>query len=529
MRLLKKAALFAAGAALLIPGLSALAASHSDAPLIKLDPQANITDVYAFIRVVNGVKVLDVHVSCRPFSNPGDGVMYEKFSDDALYSIHLTDPSTGATRARYDFKFSSVTVAGGGYKNPGTILSYGLGTEAGPIITTGDNRQNYTQSYTVTKVVGNTSTTLMNAGSGPFLVPPPNVGPLTTPSYNDTRETIPNPNNPAQMIPNPNYGRAISGATSPAELDSYTRQAIYTANSGERLFCGTRDDAFYADTSAIFDLLNPRILGSLGDVNGDNGKGVSDFDGYNVLSYSMQIPVSSLPLNGNPTIGVYASVSRPRITLRRTDGEPTSSGPWIQVNRMGNPLMNEVLVALRDKDNFNRDNPMNDAARYQTYALNPEVAFLVNFRYGAALQAAFGRMLKTTGRTDIAGIYTPDVLKVNTSTDAVRVNGQAGFSRLSFLGGEFATVGGNPSGIPAGFPNGRRIGEDVVDIALLAIANDPGSSPLIALNDNVGSNDVPFNTVFPYMATPHSGTWILHDPDDNPGFPPGRPGGRMGR
>lgn len=510
------AATMAAGTALLLPGVSSLAASHSDAPLIKMDPQANITDVYAFIRSVNGVKLLNVIVNVRPFSNPGDGVSYEKFSDDALYSIHLTDPSSGAVRCSYNFRFSSVTKPG--YKNLNTILNYGLGTEAGPILTPGDARQNYTQSYTVTKVTGASSSNLMNTTGKPFLCPPANVGPLTTPHYNDTREMIPDPGNPGVMIPNPEYGKAISGATTPAELDSYTRDTIYSTVTGESTFCGVRDDSFYADTPGIFDLLNPRILRSLGNVEGGDGFGVDDFKGYNVLTYSIRIPVSSLPLNGSSTIGVYASVSRPRITLRRTDGEPVNSGPWIQVNRMGNPLMNEVLVPVLDKDNYNRDSPTSDAAKYRKYADKPEVAFLINFRYGSALMGAFGRTLKESGRAELGNIYTPDVLKVDTSTDPVQVAGNPGFQRLSFLAGEFATKnnGAMTTSIPAGWPNGRRVGDDVVDIALLAIANEPGASSFIALNDNVNGNDVPYHQVFPYVATPHSGTFIRHDPTPAP-------------
>src|SRR5262245_56124269 len=148
MRFQSQIALFLAGIALVAMSLPARAASHSDAPLIKLDPQANLTDVYAFIRMVNGVKTLNILVNVRPFSNPGDGVTYEKFSDDALYSIHITDPRTGATRSRYDFQFSPVN--GPSYKNVNTILNYGLGTEVGPILHVGDARQNFTQTYTIT-------------------------------------------------------------------------------------------------------------------------------------------------------------------------------------------------------------------------------------------------------------------------------------------------------------------------------------------------------------------------------------------
>jgi hypothetical protein len=487
MRLVNMAAMLAAGAALALPGLPVRAASHSDAPLIKLDPQANLTDVYAFIRIVNGVKVLNVIVNCRPFSNPGDGVTYEKFSDDALYSIHIADPATGATRMRYDFRFSPVGT-NGNYKNLNTILNYGLGTEVGPIEHVGDARQNFVQTYTVTRVVGNASTLLHTSDNRPLMCPPPNVGPRTTPYYNDT-----DPNSPT-------YGKAISGATSRDTLDRYTRETLYDLTGGETVFCGSRDDSFFADTPAIFDLLNPRFLdnnGSLGDGLGQDGNGVDDFKGYNVLTYSIRVPVSSLGLGSNPVVGVYASVSRPRITLRKSDGESVQAGPWVQVNRMGNPLFNEVLVALKDKDNYNRDSPVNDA-KYAKYALNPEVAALVN--------AVYGTSFVTTNRTDLKGIFIPDVLRVDTSTGAVPVAGEPAFNRLSFIGGD--TTDGKPSG----WPNGRRVGDDVVDIALTAIASGPTFSTITIVGDNVDHNDEAYNVVFPYVATPHSGTFIRHDP-----------------
>ena len=130
----------------------AIASSHSDAPLIKLDPQANLTDVYSFItQKEDGQKFLVVEVSVRPFSEPGDGVMYDAFSPDALYSIHLANPVTGAEVERYDFRFTPVDIVNGSYKNPNTILRYGLGTEVGPIQTVGDARQNFVQTYCVTK------------------------------------------------------------------------------------------------------------------------------------------------------------------------------------------------------------------------------------------------------------------------------------------------------------------------------------------------------------------------------------------
>ncbi len=138
-------------------GGTAGAASHSDAPLIKQDPQANLTDVYAFVGTKYNdprVKVLNVIVHVRPFSEPGDGVIYDRFADDARYSIHIADPLTGAELVRYDFTFSNINPQSPpGLKNPNTILSYGLGTEVGPINDVGDARQNFVQTYDVTKVV----------------------------------------------------------------------------------------------------------------------------------------------------------------------------------------------------------------------------------------------------------------------------------------------------------------------------------------------------------------------------------------
>src|SRR5579862_3980312 len=148
-----------------------LASSHSDAPLSKQDPQTNLTDLYAFVTPGN---TLTIVVSCRPFSEPGDGVMYERFADDALYSINIANPVTGALLMTYNFQFSPVSSAAGNYKNKGTILSYGRGTAIGAISEIGGPQQNYTQTYTVTAVNAVTSAATL-LGSY-LLVPPPNTG-----------------------------------------------------------------------------------------------------------------------------------------------------------------------------------------------------------------------------------------------------------------------------------------------------------------------------------------------------------------
>lgn len=453
-----------------------LASSHSDAPLSKQDPQTNLTDVYAFIGAGN---TLNIVVNCRPFSEPGDGVMYDRFADDALYSIHIANPVTGALLTTYNFRFSPVSSAAGNYKNKDTILSYGRGTTVGAITTVGDSNQNYTQSYSVTKVVAATAAST-SLGTD-FLVPPPNTGLRITPSYN-----------------NPATGFAVSGATTSAALDALTQQTVFTATTGEKVFAGSREDSFFADAPGIFDLLDPRILGP--DGHGQTGNGVDGFKGYNVLTYAIQIPLANLPAaipytdaftGASHGLGIYASVSRQRITLRNTSADNTNSGPWIQINRLGNPLFNEVLVAIQDKDNYNRDVPTNDAARYAKYAATPEVALLIN--------TVFGTALATSGRTDLVAVFIPDVLRIDTTTGPVPLIGEGG-NRLSGLGGD--TTNGKWSG----WPNGRRLGDDVVDIALTAVASGPAFTSIFLLGDNINANDQTYNFVFPYAATPNAGT-----------------------
>ena len=503
MKLAAAAALVASG--FLAQSPSAQASSHSDAPLIKLDPQANLTDVYAFVRTrPSGERALVVEINVHPFVEPGDGLMYDAFSPDALYSIHIANPVTGAELQRYDFQFSAVQPGAGSYKNTNTILRYGRGADiggspdVGGIQTVGDAHQNFTQSYTVSSLIGGTRTVLT---ATPLLVAPPNVGLKTTPRYNDAN------------------GRAVSGAATRATLDPYTAQTTLDSTVGGvtyTLFAGPRDDSFFADIPGISDLLDARILGnSLGQAGG----GVDGFKGFNVMHYAIVIPLTALPSvaytgalqPASSGVGVYASVSRPRVTLRQTNGADIPSGPFIQVNRQGNPLFNEALVALADKDNYNRTSPTADAANFAKYALNPELAVLIN--------AVFTQNFQTTNRTDLQAIFIPDVIRVNTTTGAVRTAGEAGFNRLSFIGGDTVptNLGAGPA-IPSGWPNGRRFGDDVVDIALTAIASGPTFATITIVGDNVPVNDTTYNRTFPYAATPNSGTRNSKDSGVNVGF-----------
>ncbi len=202
-------------------------------------------------------------------------------------------------------------------------------------------------------------------------------------------------------------------------------------------------------------------------------------------------PYDSVFFGQQTGVGVYASVSRARMTQRNPDGTMRNFGGWQQVSRLGNPLFTEGLVAFADKDRFNRT-PASQDAQFAKYARNPELATLINAVYGTKFVA--------TGRADLEKIFIPEVLRVATTTDPVRLAGQAGFNRLGFIGGD------TTNGVSGGWPNGRRFGDDVVDIALTAIASGPSYSTITKVGDNIARNDLPYHQVFPYLATPHSGT-----------------------
>jgi hypothetical protein len=499
------AAVFVCVSVVALTGGRTDAASHMDAPLIWHDPQANLSDVYAFIGTKYddpGEKVLNVIVQVHSYCEPGAGPFYDRFDNDARYSIHIVNPESGAEALRYDFQFSSSNPTDSpGLKNDDTILSYGSGTETGPIMDVGDARQNYTQTYSVKRVRRRASTVI----GSELLTPPPNVGPRTTPFYNDSLT-----------------GKAVSGATNFNELDSYTQQTLHSLPSGEAVFAGQRENGFYADMSGIFDLLDPRILdnnGNSADGLGQDGGGVDGFQGYNVLAFAIQIPVDSLPSYAytapfadlaNPLpadgeangVGVYASVSRPRLLLRHPLRAPISFGLPIQVSRTGNPLFEELFIALKDKDKYNRTSPAGDNTGFAMYALEPELASLLNL--------VFGTSFAETGRSDLAAVFIPEVLRVDTTTPPVRLAGQSGFSRFGFFGGD-TTTDGNGRVKSSGWPNGRRLGDDVVDILLTLVASGPAYSSVTLVGDNVAANDQIYHQVFPYAATPHSGPYHSKD------------------
>lgn len=452
------------------------ASSHMDAPLITLDPAANTTDVYAFVDQDGPQKSLVLALGVYPFEEPGIGPNKYNFDDNVLYEIHVAlgpDVAAGRATLSYQFRFNT------SFKNQNTILQSYLGV----VQHVDDANQNLTQTYTVTRVDHRTHReTVLGTG----VVPPNNQG-NATPFYNQG---------------NDGENRARDGVATAAELDRYTRESIATLSNGYVAFAGQRDDGFYADIQSVFDLLKLRNPGK--DSQG----------GFNLHLMALEVPIAEL--GGDQQVaGVYATTSRQSVRVLNEKHATKNNGPFVQVARQGNPLFNEGLVAIADKDLYSRTSPTNDSELFRKYAETPELARLINllvFKSPVAPQ---------TNRTDIAGIYIPDLIKVDLSTNGARLAGgsaanpdDVGFSRLSIFGGDVLKSNvqdpfKNGGFIPGGWPNGRRFGDDVVDIAVTALISDLRDPNNLIIRgpagDGVDRNDMAFNKVFPYESTPQNG------------------------
>jgi hypothetical protein len=462
-------------AAVVLPA-TVFASSHMDAPLIILDPAANTTDVYAFVDQDGNQKSLVLALGVYPHEEPGVGPNKYSFDDNVLYEIHVAlgpDVAAGRPTLSYQFRFTT------SFKNRNTILQAYLGV----VQHVGDANQNLTQTYTVTKVDHRTNReTVLGTG----VVPPNNQG-NATPFYNQGN----NGENPAR-----------DGVATEAELDRYTHEAITELSNGYIAFAGQRDDGFYADIQSIFDLLKLRSPGK--DSQG----------GFNLHLMALEIPIAEL--GGDQQVaGVYATTRRRTVRVLDEKQSPKNNGTFVQVARQVNPLFNEGLVAIADKDLYSRTSPSGDNELFRKYAETPELAHLINLLVFNAPVAP------ETNRTDIAGIFIPDLIKVDLSTTKARFAGGSptnpdvdGYSRLSIFGGDVLKSNiqdpfKNGGFIPGGWPNGRRFGDDVVDIAVTALISDLRDPNHLIIRgpagDGVDHNDMAFNKVFPYESTPQNG------------------------
>jgi hypothetical protein len=467
-----------------------LASSHREAPLIVADPLADNTDTYAFRSTEPGRSgFVTLIANWIPFEEPSGGPHFYKFDDTVLYEIYIDNTGDGVEDVTYQFRFKTRFVNGNsilGMAAPNQALAGTGGVE--PLITSLDDPDyNEPQSYSVTRIDRNNGRRGVVIASG-LLTPPNNIGERTT----------------------PNYETALG------------RPAVYSLPNGGRVFAGQRDEGFYIDVGGVFDTLKLKSIAATG--------GVDSTAGFNVNTIAIEVPIQELtrtgtvptgPTASNAVIGVWAVASRQKISVLRSDflnddsEDPLTLGPFQQVSRLGSPLVNEVIIPLKLKDRFNASTPERDS-QFAQFVTNPQLAQL--------LSAVFGISVPPAPRNDLVAIFATGI-PVNSVTgpnyttflsdgrphEMLRLNvgigPSASPSRLGLLGGDVA-----------GFPNGRRVFDDVVDISLRAVAGGTPFTPVTnispnnTLGDGVANNDVPFLTRFPYLGTPQSGNSTLGSP-----------------
>jgi Domain of unknown function (DUF4331) len=448
--------------------------SHREAPEISKDPVADSTDVYAFVSPDKPGTVTLI-ANYIPLQGPAGGPNFYEFGEDVLYEIHIDNNGDGRADITYQFRFSTTV------RDPDTFLY-----NVGPIESLGSTNWNRVQTYDVGVVKGGS---FSNLGSG-LPCPPCNIGPLSTPDYASLA---------AAAV------RNVGGIT---------------------VFAGQRAEAFYVDLGSIFDLGDLRPFENLHAQYGLNAfsgpaAGVNATNHLNVHSIAIQVPISAVTIHGHPTIGVWTTASRQRVTLWDADrGENVNSGPFRQVSRLGNPLINEVIIPLGKKDLWN-SLPPNDDKQFAGYVTQPGLAALLPALYPGVFtqlaklvasgkpRADLEAILLTgipsgliPGFTNLTGTVLADMLRLNTSIPPTPAAKQS----------IYGLVGGDAGG----FPNGRRVTDDVVAIELRAIAGvvypliDKKYVPDAAagkLTDGLTPADVsaPPLSQFPYLGVPYSG------------------------
>jgi len=430
------------GAAALLGAEAGTASSHREAPQILADPQVDNTDVYAFVSP-DRPDTVTLIANWLPFEEPAGGPNFYPFAENAHYNINIDNDGDAKADVTYRWTFS------GGFKDENTFLY-----NTGPVTSINDSTLNFKQTYTLQAISASGGTTTL-AENAP--VAPSNVGEASMPDY-----------------------AALRG------------QAITDVGGGALSFAGQADDPFFLDLR-IFDLLYGADLSETG---------MDTLSGYNVNSIALQVPISDLTADGDPVIGVWSTTERPTIRMQAADGTQSYKGKYVQVSRLGNPLVNEVVIPVGLKDAFNALAPENDASVEEAVARvnDPEVPKLIESIYGIPAPKTPRDDLFEVFLTGIKGLNQPqgkvqpaELLRLNTSiAPAAQPN------RLGVLGGD-----------NAGFPNGRRLVDDVVDIELQALEGAVRTGKLVeplAAGDAVDTNDRPFEPTFPYVALPHSGS-----------------------
>jgi hypothetical protein len=433
----------------------ASASSHREAPSIALDPAADNTDVWAWVTPGTHDK-LYVVAAYNPLEEPSGGPNFYKFSDDVLYSVHIARGDTSlADVIRYDIQFTTSSIS---YVDPSDLTQpVGGGKEFFSQLS------GQTQTYSVTMWEKGKSTVIATG----IPVAPVNIGPRT--------------NTVVYKPASGNYDNA------------YAATFIHDTGTQGRFWAGPRDDGFYVDLGGVFDLANLRGPGVAQD-------GVS---GFNCHAIALEIPTTLLtgtkaaPISGASdaqTLGVWASAARQKVSVLRDDGTTTTTGPWIQVSRLGLPLINEAVIGLQDKDRYNRSQPADDVTNFGAYFLNPVI---VRDADAVGIYSALGvpESVVTTLESDRTDIL--DAINLTASGHSIPLSATGDVLRVDM-------------GLDSQFPNGRMVGggtspnQDQVDVtdALLTLILSKGSIPI---TDNVNSNDANYLTSFPWLALPWEG------------------------
>ena len=463
---------FAIALSLALCPLLLQASSHKEAPLIKQDPTADATDLYVF-RTADAPTTVTMVANYVPLQEPAGGPNFDSFSDNVVYEIHIDNNGDAKEDITYQFRFRTE------YRNQQTFLY-----NTGPVTTLDDADLNARQFYSVTRIAGNRRTGTSTTLGSTFQVAPANIGPKSTPDYN---------------------------ALATASIGTLP-------SNGGRVFAGPRADPFFVDLGSIFDLLTLRPIQQLSLVPPMRAAapGVNTLRGYNVHSIVLQVPIASVTANGqaptattdaNAIIGVWTTASRSRVEIRNTGlgNLRQNIAGFTQVSRLGMPLVNEVVLPLAFKDIFNGsepsgDKPLFDAnADFRNRVLDPEVPKLYKLLYNVDSPPAPRNDLVQVFLTGVPGLNSPpnvvpaEMLRINLAVPAA-----SSPNRLGVLANDLA-----------GFPNGRRLSDDIVDITLRVAAGvlvtGFNREPNNALTDGVDAADVAFLSAFPYVAAPYQG------------------------
>jgi hypothetical protein len=452
-------------AAAIVAAAVSFGSSHREAPGILKDPTADNTDVWAFT-APDAPGSLTVVANWIPLADPAGGPNFYPLDENARYYVKIDNTGDGYEDVAYRWDFKTR------FRNPNSFL-YATPT----VDSVNDPDVNLVQTYDLYKETYNAKRQLVSsrriANDAPVV--PDNVGPKTI----------------------PNFAKVEAGGVTPLR-------------GGGKTIVTPADDAFFVDLGAVFDGINIDKPGRPNIGLGNQGGGKDDVAGYNTKSFVLQVPESEVTRNGRPVgdsksdnavVGVWATTERRSDSVVRGGGSRrgrrSQHDRWVQVSRLGNPLINEVIIPIGKKDQFNATSPADDARNFGRFALNPEPARILN--------ALFGLGVQETNRTDIVQALltgVPGLTQIGrnpAAADTLKLNlgvpPTAKPNRFGVLAGDLA-----------GFPNGRRLIDDAVDIELRVIAGallSPAKN--IPLGDGVDQNDKPLRNQFPYVALANDG------------------------